>query len=106
MFKWAKKFFKQPEVEVPSQSPQMPSAVPAIVRIPDGRFGIVDHLKSDGKFGVRPVNVEGVFYPNPSKHWTNEQRMAIPEELALSAEELSHVTDEELPSGLRKFRSN
>ena len=57
----------------------------AWVLMKDGRVGYIDHYKSDGKFGVRPVMFEtGLHYPNTSKHWTNEKRLANPEELALT----------------------
>jgi hypothetical protein len=59
------------------------------VILPDGRIGVIDHMKPDGKLGVRPIHpLTGAFYPNPSRHWTDAQRAKIPEELAISAHDI------------------
>ena len=74
----------------------------AWVIIPDGRCGYIDHYKSDGHFGVRPVEFEtGRHYPNPSTHWSEEERRAYPEELSLSINELRGASKEEIPSTFR-----
>ena len=69
----------------------------------DGRVGYIDHYKSDGKFGVRPVDLEtGLHFPNPSQHWTNEQRLKNPEELALALKDLRAAQDHERPAMYRE----
>ena len=71
--------------------------------VSDGRVGYIDHYKSDGLFGVRPVDLlTGRHYPNPSKHWANEYRLKIPEELALSLGEIRAAKDSELPAEYRQ----
>jgi hypothetical protein len=68
----------------------------------DGRVGYIDHYKQDGKFGVRPVNFDtGLHYPNPSQHWTNEQRLKVPEELSLYLREFRAAEAEEIPTMYR-----
>lgn len=58
----------------------------------DGRLGVIHHRKKDGKYGVRPINAKTVSYlPNPSKHWSEENRQKYPEELALFPEQFSVV---------------
>lgn len=72
------------------------------VVLSDGRVGYIDHYKTDGRFGVRPVDLNtGLHYPNPSQHWTNDQRLKIPEELALSLKEIRAAEDNELPPEYR-----
>lgn len=74
----------------------------AWVVLEDGRVGYIHHYKIDGKFGVRPVGFEsGLHYPNTSEHWTHEQRMTIPEELALTIREFRAATDLEIPPMFR-----
>lgn len=54
------------------------------VVIPDGRIGVIDHVKPNGHIAVRPVNQETwKYYPNTSKHWTEEQRNSVPEEICV-----------------------
>ena len=67
----------------------------------DGRVGYIDHYKSDGRFGVRPVQMDGRWYPNPSPHWTEEQRNAMPEELALALREFTAAADSAIPQRYR-----
>lgn len=68
----------------------------------DDRVGYIDHFKWDGKFGVRPVRFQtGEHYPNPSEHWTEAQRLAHPEELALSLEQFRAATQAEIPAQFR-----
>jgi hypothetical protein len=72
------------------------------VLIADGRVGYIDHYKTDGRFGVRPVDARGRHYPNPSRHWTNAQRLATPEELSLSLRELRAADDDDIPPMYRR----
>lgn len=65
--------------------------------LPDGRVGLIDHFKGDGNLGIRPVDSQGNFYPNPSPHWTEEQRQASPEEVAIHASQLKPVPPEKIP---------
>ena len=70
-----------------------------VVIIADGRVGYIDHYKSDGKFGVRPVGFHsGKHYVNPSPHWSVEERANHPEELALSIQELRSASKDEIPA--------
>ena len=63
-----------------------------LVRLQDQRVGLIDHIKSDGKVAVRPINLTtGEFYPNRSEHMSDEQRKAIPEELSVNRNELRDV---------------
>lgn len=74
----------------------------AWVVIPYGRVGYIDHYKSDGRFGVRPVNPEtGLHYLNRSEHWSEAQRADFPEELSLSIAEVRAATTDEIP---REYR--
>lgn len=96
-----KMFKKSPFVEAEGQpsSPDKKTVLyKAWVVMEDGRVGYVDHYKQDGRFGVRPVSFDtGLHYPNPSQHWTNEQRLKIPEELSLYLREFRAATQEEIP---------
>jgi hypothetical protein len=70
----------------------------AWVVMEDGRVGYIHHYKINGLFGVRPVGFEsGLHYPNTAAHWTPEQRLTIPEELALSICELRGAREDEIP---------
>lgn len=72
------------------------------VVLPDGRVGYVDHHKRDGYMGVRPVHQDtGEDLPNPAPHWTDEQRKAIPEEVAVRQEHTRDAAKHELPHVLR-----
>ena len=74
----------------------------AWVLMHDGRVGYIDHYKSDGKFGVRPVVFEtGLHYPNPTQHWTNEKRLANPEELALTLSDFVAAPVNQIPAEYR-----
>lgn len=57
------------------------------VTLPDGRKGVVDHIKRNGLLAVRPV-VNGEYCLNPTLHWSLEERKAIPEEIVLSEKEI------------------
>lgn len=62
-----------------------------LVLLPDGRKGLIDHTKLDGMLGVRPVDDEGNYLPNPTKHWSMEDRLSIPEEISISSKEIKHI---------------
>jgi hypothetical protein len=69
---------------------------PVVVLLGDdygSTYGVIHHLKVDGKFGVRPVDDQGNFFPNRSEHWSPEQRAAIPHEISVSYKELRAVTE-------------
>jgi len=72
-----------------------------VVILVDGRVGVLDHQKSDGKFGVRPLDVNGNYMPNTSTHWPMADRIRIPEELALSPDEFRPALPTEIPASLR-----
>lgn len=74
-----------------------PTFDPALVVIPDGRLGVINHLKSDGNLGIRPITPGGAFLPNPSAHWLQEDKIRIPEELALHPSVLRPLTRSEHP---------
>lgn len=74
----------------------------AWVRLKDGRLGVIDHFKSDGNFGVRPMNPDGTYFPNPSTHWTDIARAKIPEEVAVSSADLIYVRPDEVPETFRR----
>lgn len=68
------------------------------VVLPDGRVGIVNHKKQDGKYGVRPIDAAtGAFYLNPAQHWPESARKQIPEEVSLAEEELRDAEHHEIP---------
>jgi hypothetical protein len=72
------------------------------VVLPDGRVGYVEHHKADGNAGIRPVDRDtGEDLPNPAAHWSDAQRRAIPEEVALPMSAVRDATPEELPHVLR-----
>lgn len=66
--------------------------------LPDGRKGVIDHFKSDGNFGVRPVDEAGRFLPNKAKHWTDERRAEFPEEIAVHSDYMKPLSVKEIPS--------
>jgi hypothetical protein len=79
-------------------SPKQNVIYRAWVILDDGRVGYIDHYKSDGRFGVRPVNREtGLHYPNPSRHFTDDQKLEIPEELNLRLQDFRPAIEDELP---------
>jgi len=68
------------------------------VILPDGRLGVVDHVKADRRLGVRPVDTQqAAFYPNASQHWSLADRLAIPEEHALTENEIEDALPEQIP---------
>lgn len=105
MFDAIKGLFKKPEFvpavgEASTPGPEVKYR--AWVKIPDGRVGYIDHYKADGRFGVRPVDFDtGRHFPNTSQHWTNEQRLKVPEELALKIGDIYAAGDDEIPAQYR-----
>lgn len=72
------------------------------VVLPDGRCGVVDHIKWDGVLGVRPVNIgNGEYLPNTTQHWTMADRWSIPEELAVTREQVRPAAKHEIPEKYR-----
>ncbi len=68
------------------------------VILPDGRPGVVDHVKPDGTLGVKPVNpLTGEFFPNPTEHWSMEDRWRIPEEIAIAPSQIRNAEKSEIP---------
>ena len=68
------------------------------VIVPDGRVGYIDHYKTDGRFGVRPVQRDsGLHYPHPDRSWPEADRIAYPEELAVEFEYLRAAKMDEVP---------
>lgn len=74
----------------------------AFVWLPDGRMGVIDHLKTDGKFGVRPLDGGGNYCRNTSTHWSDEDRLKIPEEIAFDAAILKPVDHRDIPHRFRR----
>jgi len=67
------------------------------VWLKDNRAAVIDHIKTDGKCGVRPVDLKtGKFYPNLNTNWSIEDRMKYPEEYALTRSQFVPFTDIEL----------
>ena len=72
------------------------------VFLPDGRVGVVDHIKRDGTLAVRPINKDTIaYFPNIAQHWSIEDRWRIPEEIAIRREEVRPVAKHEMPGALR-----
>jgi hypothetical protein len=71
------------------------------VWLPDGRKGVIDHLKTDGYFGVRPITDDGKYAQNTSTHWSLLDREKIPEELRLSSKDLRPLRPDEIPRAFR-----
>ena len=67
------------------------------VMLPDGRPGIVDHAKLDGTLGVRPIKPDGLFYHNTTEHWSIEDRIRIPEEIAIRREDTRGLDPKDIP---------
>jgi hypothetical protein len=106
MFESIKGLFKKPEF-IPAvgdaSSPDPSVKYLAWVVMADKRVGYIDHYKKDGRFGVRPVDFNtGLHFPNPSQHWTNEQRLKVPEELSLRLNEFEAADDAERPAQYRE----
>lgn len=57
------------------------------VKLPDGRKGIIHHIKPDGRLGVRPI-VNNDYCLNTTLHWSIEERKAIPEEYSFSKDQV------------------
>lgn len=53
------------------------------VMLPDGRIGVIDHVKWDGVLGVRPIDSNGDYCLNTTLHWSLEERKRVPEEIAI-----------------------
>jgi len=68
-----------------------------------GQVAVIDHYKSDGRIGVRPVDpVTAAYLPNSSKHWSWEDRLRIPHELALTPGKIREASEDEIPYIVRK----
>jgi hypothetical protein len=78
-----------------------PTFKPVLVIMPDGRLGVVDHVKTDGNLGVRPISDKGEFFLNPSPYWTLAQKQSIPEEVALPPSAVRPPHPSELPARFR-----
>jgi len=108
MFEAVKKLFKEepvaPRSAVPAKTMPPPTAKnKAWVVLKDGRVGYIDHYKINGLFGVRPVVFEsGLYYANPSEHWSEDQKLEVPEEIALSVSEIRAAEIHEIPTMWRK----
>ena len=64
----------------------------------DGGLGYVLSSKSDGYLAVRPVDrITGGNVPNQSLHWSLEDRLKIPHELAVHPYEIRPAKWKELP---------
>jgi hypothetical protein len=104
-----KSFFSKPFVEAvgDTTTPDATCMRKCWAVTKDGRVGFIDHYKEDGKFGFRPVNFNtGRYYPNPSQHWTNEQRLKVPEELAVTLRDLRPAEMSEIPAMYRGVNGN
>jgi hypothetical protein len=74
----------------------------AWVTLRDGRCGYVDRYQVDGKFVVRPVEfATGRHFLNPSEHWSEQDRINYPEEIALNLSDFSAASPDEIP---RQYR--
>ena len=71
------------------------------VRLPDGRIGVLDHLKTDGRFGVRPLTETFTYCLNTSEHWRMEDRLRIPEEISVALSDLRPLLPNEIPEQFR-----
>jgi hypothetical protein len=72
------------------------------VRLPDGRVGVIDHLKNDGHMGVRPITAQGEYFPNTSPHWEMADRLRVPEEVRIHTKDLTPLRYDEIPPEFRK----
>ena len=72
------------------------------VVLKDGRSAYIDHYKSDGTFGVRPVTEKGDHFLNPAEHWPEDKRIEIPEEYALTLRDFRPAEVHEIPPKHRK----
>lgn len=75
------------------------------IRLPDGRLGIVHHIKPDGTFAIRPVTDDHKFYPHQSPHWSMEDRIRIPEEVVLDKIETIPTPSRLKASIMRRIRA-
>ena len=112
MFEWLRSFFRKTMFTAPLSKyiviegdgsvPDESVIYKAWVVLQDGRVGYIDHYKQDGRFGVRPVNImTGRHYLNTSAHWTPDQRLDVPEELALQLHEFRAAQRDDIPVEFR-----
>jgi hypothetical protein len=87
-----------PKIYIDPAQGQQRAYDPVLVVLPDNRLGVINHLKTDGNFGVRPITDLGEFLPNPSGHWTDIARKAIPEEVSVAPSALRPLTRDEYPA--------
>lgn len=101
MFEALKTLFNKdvPEPKVANASaPDQSAKRRAWVMLQDGRVGYIHHYKINGLFGVRPVGYDsGLHYPNPSEHWSDEDKLKVPEEIALSIRDFRAAEPLEVP---------
>lgn len=65
---------------------------------------VLDHHKSDGRYGVRPINPDtGDYMPSDNAGWSLEDRMRIPREYALAVHEFRAAVASDLPAKFRKM---
>ena len=68
-----------------------------------GDIAVVDHIKSDGILGIRPIDPKmGTYLPNMSKHWSWDDRIRIPHEVALHPNKVRRASPEEIPMVIRR----
>lgn len=93
----------EPEPIPDLPQPPVPSRLEGhwVVLLKDRRVAVIDHAKTDGRYGVRPVSPAGKFYPNTAEHWSMKHRYAIPEELAVSAEDFRKAESHEIPETVK-----
>jgi hypothetical protein len=98
MFEAIKRLFTEKPEPLITSVPDSSCMRRAWVILDDGRVGYIHHYKDDGHFGVRPVDLEtGRHFANTSKHWSEEQRRQVPEELALSVNGFRGAKRDEIP---------
>lgn len=95
---------KPPPAEVPitigypTKPPPTVKQLCWVIILKDDRVGYIHHYKTDGKFGVRPVHFKfGTHFPSPVAHWTEEERLKHPEELALTLRDFRPAEADEVP---------
>ena len=64
----------------------------------DGVLGYVHHEKTDGNLGVRPTTPFGDDMPNQSPHWSPEDRLKHPHEIAVPVEHVRDARQDEIPA--------
>lgn len=66
------------------------------------QIAVVDHVKSDGCLGVRPVDsVRATYLPNPSKHWPWADRIRVPYEISVHPSKVRAANPDDLPEIFR-----